>query len=89
MAKRDNKAGLPLLPTKTLTEQLSDVEDKLHNLLACYQFYDHAIRSMTNPEHLEDSQEWYFGLFLNQQWLRRQGEMVMVELVEIKQSLTT
>jgi hypothetical protein len=87
MAKRDDNAGSPLLPTKTLTEQLSSIEDKLHNLLACYQFYDHAIRAMTNPEQLDDSQEWYFGLLLNQQWLRRQGENIMVELVEIKRSL--
>jgi hypothetical protein len=86
---QDDKAGLPLLPTKTLTEQLSTVEDKLHNLLACYQFYDHAIRAMINPEQFDDSQEWYFGLFLHQQWLRRQGEKVMAELVEVKHSLPT
>jgi hypothetical protein len=42
---------------------------------------------MTNPEQLEDSQEWYFGLFLNQQWLRQQGEKIMVELAEVKRSL--
>jgi hypothetical protein len=51
--------------------------------------YDHAIRAMTNHEQLDDSQEWVFGLFLNQQWLRRQGEKLMAELVEIKQSLKT
>jgi len=28
---------------------------------------------MTNPELLDNSQEWYCGLFLNQQWLRQQG----------------
>jgi hypothetical protein len=89
MTGDNSNADSPLQQTKTLTEQLSGVEDKLHNLLACYQFYDHAIRAMTNPEQLDDSQEWYFGLFLNQQWLRRQGEMVMAELVEIKHSLPT
>jgi len=89
MTKRDDKADLALPQTKTLTEQLSRLEDQLHNLLACYQFYDHAIRAMTSPEQLEESQEWYFGLFLNQQWLRRQGEQVMTELVSIKQSLNT
>ena len=89
MAIQDDKAGFPLLPTKTLTERLSKLEDQLHNLLACYQFYDHAIRAMTNPEQLENTEEWYFGLFLNQQWVRRQGEMVMVDLIEIKQSLAT
>ena len=87
MTTRDDKADLPMPQTKTLNEQLSRLEDQLHGLLACYQFYDHAIRAMTNPEHLEESQEWYFGLFLNQQWLRRQGEKVMLELTTIKQSL--
>jgi hypothetical protein len=87
MTKRDDSADSPLQQTKTLTEQLSSIEDKLHNLLACYQFYDHAIRAMTNPEQLDDSQEWHFGLFLHQQWLRRQGEKVMAELVEVKRSL--
>jgi len=89
MAEHDDKAGSPLSQTKITINQLSKLEDQLHNLLACYQFYDHAIRSMTNPEQLEDSEEWYFGLFLNQQWLRRQGETVMAELINIKQSLNT
>jgi hypothetical protein len=87
MAEHDDKAGLPLPQTQLTIDRLSKLEDQLHNLLACYQFYDHAIRAMTNPEQLEDSQEWYFGLFLNQQWLRRQGEKMMAELVEIKLSL--
>ena len=96
MTKRDDKAGSSLLPTKTLTpdqqtltERLSKLEDRLHNLLACYQFYDHAIRALTNPKHLEDTEDWYFGLFLHQQWLRQQGEQIMAELVDIKQSLPT
>jgi len=42
---------------------------------------------MTDPRQLDDSEAWYFGLFLNQQWLRRQGETIMAELVKIKQSL--
>lgn len=91
MAKRKSKAGSPLSQTKITTEQqqafterLSKLEDRLHNLLACYQFYDHAIRAMTNPEQLDNTDEWYFGLFLNQQWLRQQGERVMAELVDLK-----
>lgn len=96
MTKRDDKADSLLPQTKltthsqaALTERLSKLEDRLHNLLAGYQFYDHAIRAMTNPEQLDDSQEWYFGLFLNQQWLRQQGERVMAELVDVKVSIKT
>ncbi|ODS25035.1 hypothetical protein AB835_00580 [Candidatus Endobugula sertula] len=57
--------------------------------IICYQFYLHVIRALVEPEELEDSKDWYFGLFLNQQWLRQQGEKLMTELVEIKQSLNT
>ena len=89
MTTDNSNVDSPLQPSKKHIEQLSKLEDQLHNLLACYQFYDHAIRSMTNPEQLEDSQDWYFGLFLSQQWLRRQGEQIMAELVNIKQSLNT
>jgi hypothetical protein len=49
MTTDNNNVDLPLPPTKKLTEQLSKLEDQLHNLLACYQFYDHALRAMTNP----------------------------------------
>ena len=87
MAEHDDKAGLPLSQTKKVKQQLSQLEDQLHHLLASYQFYDHAIRSMTDPRQLDESEAWYFGLFLNQQWLRRQGETIMAELVRIKQSL--
>mgnify|MGYP001030688050 CR=1 FL=1 len=96
MAKHDDKAGLSLSQTKlttnqqqAFTERLSKLEDRLHNLLACYQFYDHAIRAMTNPEQIDNTDEWYFGLFLNQQWLRQQGERVMAELVDIKVAIKT
>jgi|GEM_PF-3814015 len=89
MTGDNTKAGLPLPQTKKLKEQLSQLEDQLHHLLASYQFYDHAIRSMTDPRELEDSEAWFFGLFLNQQWLQRQGETIMAELVTIKHSLPT
>ena len=44
---------------------------------------------MTDPTQPEDSQDWYFGLFLNQQWLTRQGEQLMAELVELKMAVKT
>jgi hypothetical protein len=44
---------------------------------------------MTHPEQLDASQEWYFGLCLNQQWLRQQGERVMSELVDLKVAIKT
>jgi len=89
MAEHDDKAGLPLSQTKILKEQLSQTEDRLHNLLSSYQFYDNAIRALVDPEKLEDSEDWHFGLFLNQQWLRQQGQELITELVTIKQSLPT
>lgn len=89
MATRDDKADSPLPQTKTLTEQLSRLEDQMHNLLACYQYYGEAIITITDPDRLDGSKEWHLGLFLYQQWLRRQGEKVMVELVDIKRSLST
>ena len=96
MAKRDDKADLSVSQTKitthqqaNITERLSKLEDKPHNLLACYQFYNHAIRVMTNPEQLDNTDDWYFGLFLNQQWLTKQGEQLMAELVDCKASLKT
>ena len=91
MTKRKSKAGLSLPQTKittdqqqALTEPLSKLEDQLHNLLASYRFYDCAIRHMTEPDHLEESDEWHFGLFLHQQYLQRQGEKVVEELLNIK-----
>jgi hypothetical protein len=96
MSNENDKAGLPLSQTKltteqqtALTERLSKLENRLHNLLACYQFYDHAIRAITNPDQLDNAEDWYFGLFLNQQWLRQQGERVMAELVDIKVAIKT
>ena len=96
MAKRKSKAGSPLPQTKitshpqtAIIERLSKLEDRLHNLLACYQFYNHAIRAMTDPNQLEDSQDWYFGLFFNQQWLTKQGEQLMAELIDIKVAIKT
>ena len=98
MTKRDDNAGSPLPQTQNaatgqseLIEQLSQLEDKLHNLLACYQFVGEAIRLMTSPEHdlLDNSEQWHLGLFLNQQWLQQQGGQVMQELLSLKRSLKT
>jgi hypothetical protein len=91
MSNENDKAGLPLPQTKlttdqqqALTEPLSKLEDQLHNLLASYRFYDCAICHMTEPDHLEESDDWHFGLFLHQQYLQQQADKVMEELVSIK-----
>ena len=96
MAKHDNKADTTLPQTQisitdqsALIERLSQLEDRLHNLLACYQFFSEAIRLMPAPEHdlLDNNEQWHLGLFLNQQWLTQQGEQLLPELVKIKQAL--
>ena len=91
MTKRDDNAGSPLPQTQNaaigqseLIEQLSQLEDKLHNLLACYQFVGEAVRLMTEPEPLTHREDWHLGLFLNQQWLQQQGEQVLSELINTK-----
>ena len=96
MTKRDDNAGSPLPQIQNantgqseLIEQLSQLEDQLHNLLACHQFFGEAIRLMTDPEQPTNSEDWHLGLFLNQQWLQQQGGQVMQELLSLKHSLKT
>jgi hypothetical protein len=96
MAKHYDKAGLPLLPTKTLTtdqqtliEQLSGLEDRLNNLLACYRFIGEAVLALTEPERFEEFDDWHLGLFLHQQWVRRQADKLMAELIKVKLSIKT
>jgi len=90
MTKRDDKADLSLSQTLLLREQLTKLEDRLHQLLASYQFYDNAIRSMIDPECLGKSSEGedcHLGLCLNQQWLQQQGDHVITELIITQQML--
>ena len=94
MAEHDDKADSTLPQTQTthieqteLIQQLSQLEDRLHNLLACYQFFGEAVRLMTDPEQTTCPEDWHLGLFLNQQWLREQGDGLMQELINTKQQL--
>ncbi len=91
MAEHDDNAGLPLSQTLLLREQLTKLEDRLHRLLASYQFYDTAIRAMTAPDYMEhqvlSNEECHFGLYLNQQWLQQQGEEVITELITTQQMM--
>ncbi len=86
---RDDNAGLPLSQTLLLREQLTRLEDRLHRLLASYQFYDTAIRAMTAPDYVEhtalSNEECHFEFYLNQQWLQQQGEEVITELITTQQ----
>jgi hypothetical protein len=41
---------------------------------------------ITDPEKMDEFEDWHFGFFLHQQWTRQQGEKIMAELVEVKQS---
>ena len=84
MSECNSKSTNPLT-----TEQFSQLEDRLHNLLACYQFFGEAVRLMTDPEQTTNSEDWHLGLFLNQQWLQQQGEQLLQELVNLKHSLKT
>jgi hypothetical protein len=69
-------------------ERVSQLEDQLNNMLACYRFNGAAILALTEPERLGDSAEWHLGLFLTQQWLWQLGEQLMAELVAIKEGLS-
>jgi hypothetical protein len=69
---------------RTLSDKLPTLEDQLYNLTASYRFYDCAIRHMTEPDHLEESDDWHFGLFLYQQYLQQQADKVMEGLINIK-----
>lgn len=95
MSTYDDKADTTLPQTKTLTpeqqaqiERVSQLEDQLNNMLACYQFHGAAILALTEPERLDDSEDWHLGLFLTQQWLWQLGEQLMAELVAIKEGLS-
>jgi hypothetical protein len=91
----DDKADTTLPQTKTLTpeqqaqvERVSQLEDQLNNMLACYRFHGAAILALTEPERLDDSEEWHLGLFLTQQWLWQLGEQLMAELVATKKMMS-
>jgi|GEM_PF-6874398 len=72
MAKQDDKAGSPLSQTKitnteqtTLIERFSRLEDRLHNLLACYQFYEitHTKKPVAINNGLNNLPETDYSLF--------------------------
>ena len=90
MAEHDDNAGLPLRQTQLLKEQLTKLEDRIHQLRCSYQFYDSAVRAMARADELRteiDNEDYYFGLHLNQQWLRQQGEDLTTELIITQQMM--
>ena len=96
MSTDNDKADTTLPQTKTLTteqqtliEQFSGLEDGLNNLLACYRFIGEAVLAMTEPERFEEFDDWHLGLFLHQQWVRRQADKLMAELIKVKRSIKT
>jgi len=89
MTKKDINAGSSLPQSHLINQQFIEFEEKLEQLLACYQFYDRAIRAMTCPELTRESNasHWHLGLFLNQQWLSEQGDQLMNDLQLMKQTI--
>jgi hypothetical protein len=57
-------------------------------MLACYRFHGAAMMALTEPERLDDSEDWHLGLYLTQQWLWQLGEQLMVELVATKKIIS-
>jgi hypothetical protein len=43
-----------------------------------------VLTNVTEPDLIEESDDWHFGLFLHQQYLQQQADKVMEELVNIK-----
>ena len=94
MTKRDDNAGsplpqtkLPLEPSHPLTTLLNQFDDRLHELLASYRFYDCAVQQLTDPNQLDTSEDWHFGLFLYQQHLTQRGECLKQQWIDVKQRL--
>lgn len=45
------------------------------------------ILAMTDPEHIDEFEDWHFGFFLHQQWARQQAEQLREDMARVKQSL--
>ena len=94
MAKRKCKAVSQLYQLKkshqqfkqTTRERLADHQDRFNNMLACHRFVDEAVLALTEPERLDEFDDWHLGLFLHQRWMNKQAEQLKVELNTIKQS---
>jgi len=75
----------------SLPVQIAQIEDKLNHLLAAHSFYDLAIRAITNPHFEEIDQfsnpRWQLGLFLQQQCLHDQGQVIINDLQSLRQRL--
>jgi len=86
MTKTDSTSADGLASTSLPLHRLARLEDQLNQLLACYEFYDLAIRAITGPEYTDEinGRRWQFGLFLHQQWLQDQGQAVITELQTIQ-----
>lgn len=94
MSTRNDKAGSPLPPTKTLTDQqlalterLCRLEDKLRHLHACHHFHHAAVYAMTDPECFDENELWRLGLFLHQRWLAQLGEELSRQLVLVREQI--
>jgi len=68
---------------------LAQLEDQLYKLLASYRFYDYAVHSLVQPEDNENDEAecFAFGVFLYQQQLKRQGDLLMDKLNNIQQMI--
>ena len=89
MSTTDTTSINDVSTTPLSAHQLARLEDQLTHLLACYEFYDHAIRAITSPDYQQeiDGHQWHLGLFLQQQWLQDQGQDIIQQLQTIRQGL--
>jgi len=89
MTKTDSTSVKGVAST-SLPVQLAQIEDQLNQLLACHEFYDLAIRAifeLDDDELINCSPKWQLGLFLQQQWLHDQGQVIIKDLQTLQQRL--
>ena len=67
--------------------QLIDHQDRFNNMLACQRFINHATLALTEPERIDEYDDWHLGLFLHQRWINTQAQQLKTELKTMQQAL--
>ena len=87
MAERNDKAGSPLRPSKTIDEQLETLKDGLDDLTHTHHFFLNAVEALTNTDNNQsDTEDWHLGMWLTGLWIQQQCQTQLERTLDIQKA---
>lgn len=83
-ANQTGKIVFKISEPNAVAQQLSEIDNDLHQLICAHRFYREAIEAVTASSESDFNQDWHYGLVIVGEWLQQHGDALLHQVSQLQ-----